>query len=901
MLHSRARRSRLSRTATTRRRGRSGLPSGSRRRRRSERRRGVTSVLAMMFMVLFGSLAAAMAVSSQGNLRTAHTHIVVTRALGAADTGLGVAATRLQQAARSVRISRGDVTPEYAMQLWDGSFSPGDGQVLLVDDSVPAGGVRDVLWDLHAVDAAHAELEPLEAPDDNPEDWLGTLPFSINVNTEGTITQAAQITYVPNPAIGAIRAVVTGYAWDPVMDRWVSRTIQQDFRVFKRVDQAIVANTKVMLGKNVLVNGPLAAMFDQVDSPGGHPIVSRSDFYGLDPLLDRKLNDFYDAVRGDGFAGFDANGDNRLAIANTLEERGLSALNQEDYDGDGDQDSAFLEQTGDGYIDEFDIFLSHYDSNGDHTLVYSEELTAGTGYEGLSADFSGVDDDLAYLIDSANPDRNRDGVVDHHDRALGYLDGVVDYRDRFAKIRGTTYVGVQQSNWNDNGVNVDGSSVNDYRHQYQGAVRAEPGDSPLVFGADADDVAPIDPSTFEIASSNMAALADGAPFAAQAGYGWIDENVLNDDGVVIGQRINPDIETVVEGVPFGALAPADYYERPVFRGVEFKNVTIPMGTNALFIDCTFAGVTRVQSYQTNAHVSWQFYGVQEADLSLKYPPPLPAPDFVLDNDYLVAGVNEPPTEDFDVERLSVNGVPYVNTKPLSNNLRFHDCLFVGSIVSDKPAIFTHVRNKIQFTGATRFHQEHPEEPENAALNPDDEDIDDIAKSSMLLPSYSVDIGANNASPDQDVNLSGLIIAGVLDIRGNAIIDGALMTDFDPHPDNPAFQHFGETVGNPAHFNMTLGYFSADDGDEEGMRIFEHDGQQIVGFDLNGDGIADTEDPGSGGVPIPFNGFGRIIVNWNPNLIMPDGLLAPMQTEPIADSYTEGRIIHLAGADEGDAQ
>ncbi len=851
----------------------------------------------MMFMVLFGSLAAAMAVSSQGNLRTAHTHIVVTRALGAADTGLAVAGTRLQAAARSVRISRGEVTPGYAMELWDGSFTAGSGQVLLADDSIPAGGVRDVLWDLHAVDTSHEALDALEAPDDNPEDWLDTLPFSIQTNDAGTITQAAQVTYVPNPAAGAIRAVVTGYAWDPVMTRWVSRTVQQDFRLFKRVDHAIVSNTKVMLGKNVLVNGPLAAMFDQVDAAGGHPIVSRSDFYGLDPLLNRKLDDFYAAIRGDGYAGFDANGDNRLAIANTLEQRGLSALNQEDYDGDGDQDTAFLEQTGDGYIDEFDIFLSHFDANGDHTLVYSEDLTVGTVYEGLSADFSGVDDDLAYLIDVANPDRNRDGVVDSYDRALGYLDGVVDYRDRFAKIRGTTYVSVQQNNWNDNGINVDGSPVNDYRHEYQGAVRSEPGDVPLHFGADEDDVAPIDPATFATASSAMAARADGAAFTTQAGIPWAVENDLNTDGVVVGQNVNPSLETIVEGVPFGAIAPADYYERPVFRGLSFKNVTIPMGLNALFIDCTFAGVTRVATFQNNSHVSWQFYGVQESDLSLKYPPPLPAPDFVLDNDYLVAGVNEAPTEDFDVPRLTVSGVPYVNTKPLSNNLRFHDCLFVGTIVSDKPAVFTHVRNKIQFTGATRFHQEHPDDPDDNSLNPDEDDVAEIAKSSMLLPSYSVDIGTNNASPDQDVNLSGLIIAGVLDIRGNAVIDGALMTDFDPDPSNPALQHFGESVGNPAHFNMTLGYFSADDGDEEGMRIWEYEGQQIVGFDINGDGIADTEDAGSGGTPVPFNGFGRIIVNWNPNLIMPDGLLAPMQTLAIPDSYSEGRIIHLAGNDD----
>lgn len=882
-----------SRRTPTRRRGRNGLPSAGRRRTTTRSaRRGVTSILAMMFMIIFGSLAAAMAVSSQGNLRTAHTHIVVTRALGAADTGLSVAGARLQQAARSVRISKGEITPAYAMELWDGSFSPGDGDVLLPDGSTPAGGVSDVLWDIHAADAYDAALAELQAPADNPEDWLDTLPFVVERSAAGVPTQACQISYVPNPALGAVRAVVTGYAWDGVMNRWISRTVQQDYRIFKRVDQAILAPTKVMLGKNVIVNGPLAAMFDQVEVAGGHPLVARSDFLGMDPQLDRKLQDFYDAIRGDGFAGFDANGDNRLATANALESLGLGSLNQEDYDGDGIQDGAFGEATGDGFIDEFDIFLNHYDSNNDRALVYAEDLTAGTAYEGLSADFSGIDDDLAFLIDTANPDRNGDGVVDVYDRALGYLDGVVDYRDRFAKVRGSISIGAQQSDWNQNGLNVDGSTVNDYRNQVQGAVRPDQGDLPVYFGVDENDISLIDPSTFDSAQTELASRADGTPFASQVGVPWVTELVLNGDGVVVGQNINPSLETVTEGVPFGALAPADFYERPVIRDKTFRNVVIPQGTNALFENCTFIGVTRVQTFQNNSHVSWQFYGVQERLLDLKYPPPPPAPEFALDNDYLVAGVNEPPTEDFDVERLTVNGVPYVNTKPLSNNLRFNNCLFVGSIVADKPAVFTHIRNKIQFTGSTRFFESHPDDPENATLNPDADDLPEIRKSSMLLPSYSVDIGTNNASPDQDVNLSGLIIAGVLDVRGNTTINGALMTDFIPTPDNPALQHFGQTVGNPAHYNMTLGYFSADDGDEEGLPIFEHNGIRIVGFDTDADGFPDSVDPGSGGDPVPFNGFGRIIVNWNPNLIMPDGLLAPIQAQAVADSYHEGRIVNL---------
>ena len=39
-------------------------------------RRGVASVLAMMFLIIFGSLVAAMGVASTGNVRTAATRVV---------------------------------------------------------------------------------------------------------------------------------------------------------------------------------------------------------------------------------------------------------------------------------------------------------------------------------------------------------------------------------------------------------------------------------------------------------------------------------------------------------------------------------------------------------------------------------------------------------------------------------------------------------------------------------------------------------------------------------------------------------------------------------------------------------------------------------------------------------
>ena len=71
--------------------------------RRFRRRAGVASVLAMMFLVIFGALAATMAVVAQGNMRTAHSSLQVSRSLSAAESGLVFATRRLDREAPSVR------------------------------------------------------------------------------------------------------------------------------------------------------------------------------------------------------------------------------------------------------------------------------------------------------------------------------------------------------------------------------------------------------------------------------------------------------------------------------------------------------------------------------------------------------------------------------------------------------------------------------------------------------------------------------------------------------------------------------------------------------------------------------------------------------------------------------
>ena len=249
--------------------------------------------------------------------------------------------------------------------------------------------------------------------------------------------------------------------------------------------------------------------------------------------------------------------------------------------------------------------------------------------------------------------------------------------------------------------------------------------------------------------------------------------------------------------------------------------------------------------------------------------------------------------------LIVGGRRITDTKPLSNNLRFHDCLFVGSIVSDNPTNYTHSRNKLQFTGGTRFSIQNPDRPDDTLLNPDSADLATIRKSSMMLPGYSVDLGSFNSPPTQNVVLQGAIVAGVLDARGNTTINGALLMTFSPRLGvAPLIDSQGNAVGNPSGFNTTLGYFGPSDGDAESVdpaSLPVVNGTRIVGYDIDGDGLADLP-PGSppdparypNAVAVPFYGYGKITIDFDPSMGLPDGLPLPLSYSTVVNSYREGK-------------
>ncbi|VAX39879.1 hypothetical protein MNBD_PLANCTO03-2066, partial [hydrothermal vent metagenome] len=437
-------------------------------------------------------------------------------------------------------------------------------------------------------------------------------------------------------------------------------------------------------------------------------------------------------------------------------------------------------------------------------------------------------------------------------------------------------------------------------------------------------------------------------------------------------RVDPDLdldglpdnwETAwYESMPFNAPTPVDWYYRPVFEHMIFRDVQIPEGLNGLFINCTFVGATYVRTHAENYNIldplkpqiPWNEYGKMVFDLDTGRPkptrdrwvfgddadeydggsgfcdcPPLdptilpfeaqPPNQLMLmssspidKGDIPASQVGSYSAEDYDalpdpliIETIRDIGsgpelVPtrVTDTRPYSNNLRFHDSMFVGSIVSDVPQEYTHVRNKIQFTGKTRFLEQHPTDD---SLNPEEIDLAELLKSSMMLPNFSADVGTFNSPPEQEIKLHGAIVAGVLDVRGNAEIEGSLLLTFAPiYGEGPMKDINGNPIGNPAGFNTSLGYFGPDDGDEESLDPWdlpEVDGVKIVGWDLDGDGFADLgpwdeptqEQLDAGAVTIPFNGFGRIRLHFNPDAVLPDGLMLPVKAIPVGATYKEGKL------------
>ena len=786
------------------------------------RRRGVASVLAMMFLVIFSSLAAAMAVVASGNLRTADASLRVSRATSAAETGLVYASWVLEREARRFVVLRGEINADYSQEIWSGDWSDSDSMPVEIlppegytMGTLP-GSLAEAVRDAHLAGDHGEEILPEDTflPSLAEDSTLDVRPIRISDETNAP---HFRLRYEPVPGSPTIRVRSEGADGD------IRRTLSMEFRIDKRIEYAVVSPNRIMIGKNVMIEGPLGTRYGEnpgeLNNGNGDPLLMRSDFHYLSEELDVALDEFNEIVQVT-----DVDDDGRLRPGHAVEGSALGSSGFEDLDGDE-------------FVDDFDLFLSEFDSDNNGQVIYDPDLASDAGLGTFANEFTDIDNQLARLIDNFKPDRNDDGVVDADDTRLGYRDGALNAWDRYAKVTGRLAFAVERDEWE----TAHGAPVRSIVH---GPERPGIDTAAMQFGLDEKALRIVTTDMFEDSAGYFRGVASsGDTLSDQA-----DANLASNS---LAEYVGLDAAPWEES-PLGSRSAYDWYQRPIYRNMQFEDVLIPTGTNALFENCTFVGVTYVETDVDCQDVNWNYAGALERiDLG--------GGSFVYQNRFGDLVSNHP-----DHGELA-------DTKIHSNNIRFDGCTFLGSLAGDTPGEYAHWRNKVQLTGATRFFadaddpaidlQPDAEVIRNLLQSLPDEQIVEMLKSSIMMPGWSVDVGSftNETAAVLDatprVDLRGVVIAGILDIRGTASVKGTLLMTFLPVAGEGPLHYDGQTDA----FNTTIGFFGPLDGDGEGTDPSAED----------------------------FEGFGEILLTYDPDVALPDGIPWPILAEAMPETYQEG--------------
>lgn len=160
-----------------------------------------------------------------------------------------------------------------------------------------------------------------------------------------------------------------------------------------------------------------------------------------------------------------------------------------------------------------------------------------------------------------------------------------------------------------------------------------------------------------------------------------------------------------------------------------------------------------------------------------------------------------------------------------NNVRFENCTFNGVIVTNTPrTLWTGwwMQNCLYFTGTATFNNQSP-----------------IKEATILAPHFNVNLGNTNPQRTDNNVLTGVIVGGIVDVRGNAEIYGTIVSMADTT-------------------RYTSGYVTN------------------IGATLN-DGGSETTEVGD---------VGTIVITPNPSQMLPSGIKTPIVIEPEICSYQE---------------
>ncbi len=571
------------------------------RSRRWRGRRGVVAMIAMLFLMLLSTLAVAMYSLSTLNTQSSYNLSDLQRARATAESGMRWFSYRLQHMQRP-KTRVGNITSAIAANLW-----------------VP-------LTTAVSNDLANQALTP-ERGVTVSGDLLTTSSISVDETKGRFFITMQQHPLVPGDLLDAryVRITSTGTYGK------ATRSISMEFKIDKKVKFAVLGRVEVQLGKNTLVEGNIGML-----TPNKYPpFISLSDFKHLTPALDTKINNF-ESFLASNHTGLDG----RISVNNANEFQAATK-------------AGYADVNGDGYIDEYDLFLKEFDKNGDHQITAMEFTQPNTNTQ--------YDPNLLSAIDNLGGPLNPTDPV-----RAGYQDGTISNNDAYAKIKGQVLLATSSSAWASN-LASQGQSLNS---MFAGPiVPPSPNLAPVQFGVDPNSLFTLDPANFDTSSFAAKVGPNAGPSSVTA---TTVQNAVLSTAMANGG-------TLVEHTPAGSTSWQATYQRPVYKNMNFVNCKIPKGLNALFSNCTFSGVTFVDMTTniTNSGGST----VTDPGSGMAWSQRMKSGSFS-NNTTLTAA----------------NSYGYTD----GNNLHFDNCTINGPLASTSPTAYTHFSNSWEFTGSSYF-------------------------------------------------------------------------------------------------------------------------------------------------------------------------------------------------------
>ncbi len=129
-----------------------------------------------------------------------------------------------------------------------------------------------------------------------------------------------------------------------------------------------------------------------------------------------------------------------------------------------------------------------------------------------------------------------------------------------------------------------------------------------------------------------------------------------------------------------------------------------------------------------------------------------------------------------------------STSSYYNNVRFEDCTFNGVIVTDTPSSLKWMNNALYFTGEATFNN-----------------TSSIQEATILAPHFNVDLGNTNPVQTNNNVITGAVVGGIVDVRGNAQIHGTIISMCDTTKWSSGYvTNIGATLGDGGNETTVLG-------------------------------------------------------------------------------------------------